>query len=1605
MESTLENPYVGPRSFEEQHKNLFFGRDAEAGQLFSMVLSERLVLFSAQSGAGKSSLLNTRLRPALAKENFQVFPTARVGVNVPSGIETVDNAFVFNLITSIDKKNPERFAHITLSEYLPTIHDDGAADPDADYERARILIIDQFEEIVTTNLNRWQDRKPFFQQLAEAMKVDPLLWVLLVMREDHVLAVEPDARLLPGGLRTRFYMQRMKRAAALEAICEPAKQGGREFTPAAAEKLVDNLRQLPGHQQEDGQPALGEYVEPVQLQVVCLQLWKNLNAQENPPDKISEQDLETFGDVDTALAQFYESTLAAVLQETKGSELALRDWFERQLITEAGTRGTVFRGEKTTEGLANDTVRLLADKYYLLRTESRAGGIWYELVHDRLVGPIKQANLEWRLRQSPLLRAAEAWDRSDDRSLLYTDEQLKNTLEAVKWDSLEPVIQEFLTASQEAQRQRDLEKHHSEMEERTRRAEAEARTAKRLRFLTAALILAVAVAIWFAYSARVERDAAEVERDRAVAAQEESQISAVLALAAQAQAEGAQDRAELSASAAAEARQEAEAQADLLEGSNEELEASRADAARLAQIALAQSLSLQANESFEEGNSELATLLAIEALQISQSGNTILLDRILHDQSFNISLAGHQYTITSLAFNVQNQLLASADENGTILLWQLATPAALPTPLHHQGATVLILEFSPDGDQLVALDSTGRVQVWDVAALAPEFSEPTVLEEYDEPILGFEFDGSGLRLATAGDDQTIHIWNVHTAISQTIVLDQQSPVRSLAFSPDGETIAAVFDNMVQLWNIDQPNEPLATESPGDTIFETAVFSADGLLLAAGGSDTSGNNGKVYLWFVSEMGNPALASLPPLSEYDDSIVALSFDPSGQSLVAADNSGRVWLWDTIALALVELYHQEGSTQTLSFSPDGQYLATGHGNGHIRLWPLTAAGSSTALGSSFPVWSVAFSPDGNTLASAGGDALHLWQAEDFLATNDALPDILFSIPAERSSFVAPNAITFGRDASGNVLLAAVDFANGVYLWRAEQLPPLSPTILDPIQLNEHVNEGEGHTGQNETIAFNDDASLMAVGSEDKTITLWDISEPDNPVLLSKLIDQHQDKVSSVLFSRDGQLLASADQSGGLLLWNVEQLLAEGQPLVQLIGHEAWINGLSFSPDGQWLASGSDDDSLKLWDIHDLAAGTTLTPTSLLAHQGNVYAVAFSPDEKWLASADESGVILLWDTNDYSQPARQFSNDDDAVWSVAFSPDSDLLAAGTESGGIRLWPILANNEEIINATCRRLSRNLTMDEWQNNLQDVAGDYQRTCVDILPDITYVQSLLVNSNVQDVLAELEEITGSDGEQVLVWAITTMLENQPSASDLDQARQWLLDVAELYPDNDQLAYLFVALALRYLDVDPNSPVGLEMFQEATVDGDVLAKLPQDSLFILLDLCTSSLSATDTDAAALFCVDETILEIIESLQPTVLFRLCYLQTMPTFANIGAKACALIDERGFVIGSIQPNQPVHGEVVSGASELWLFTFDGTPGQTISVRLNKEFDDLDPYLEIWGADGQVLAADDDSGGNFNSRIDSFSLPGAGIYYLRAIGYNATTGAYELILELSAGG
>ena len=194
--------------------------------------------------------------------------------------------------------------------------------------------------------------------------------------------------------------------------------------------------------------------------------------------------------------------------------------------------------------------------------------------------------------------------------------------------------------------------------------------------------------------------------------------------------------------------------------------------------------------------------------------------------------------------------------------------------------------------------------------------------------------------------------------------------------------------------------------------------------------------------------------------------------------------------------------------------------------------------------------------------------------------------------------------------------------------------------------------------SVAFSPNSRLLASGSADQTVRLWDVGTRQT----QKTLRGHTDWVNSVAFSPDGQILAaSGSEDDTIRLWNV----ATGETVRTLRGHTISVFSVAFSPDGETLASGSQDNTIRLWSV---VTGETVN--TLRGHTDSVSSVVFSPEGRTLASGSDDDTIRLWNIST-GETVRTLEAHTDWVSSVVFSPDGQTLASGSGDDTIRLWNV----------------------------------------------------------------------------------------------------------------------------------------------------------------------------------------------------------------------------------------------------------------------------------------------------------------------------------------------
>ncbi|EUC54986.1 WD40-repeat protein (notchless protein), related protein, partial [Rhizoctonia solani AG-3 Rhs1AP] len=236
----------------------------------------------------------------------------------------------------------------------------------------------------------------------------------------------------------------------------------------------------------------------------------------------------------------------------------------------------------------------------------------------------------------------------------------------------------------------------------------------------------------------------------------------------------------------------------------------------------------------------------------------------------------------------------------------------------------------------------------------------------------------------------------------------------------------------------------------------------------------------------------------------------------------------------------------------------------------------------------------------------------------------------------------------------------------------------------------------------AFLFDGKRVVCGSNSGNIYIQDGHKP------SYSLTGHNHEVRSIAFSPNGQLLASGSADGSLMIWDA----GTGEGLFDaLTGHFGSVSSIAFSPDGTQVASGSSDETIRLWS--SLTGAPIGNPFE--GHTHSVSSVAFSPSGGQLVSASDDKTMRVWDVAS-GELIAAFEGHTDIVLSVAFSPDGTQIASGSADKTIRLWntPVQSTSstgfvdcegslERPTSAPIKHpaLDWNMDMDGWVHDTQD----------------------------------------------------------------------------------------------------------------------------------------------------------------------------------------------------------------------------------------------------------------------------------------------------------------
>jgi WD40 repeat protein/tRNA A-37 threonylcarbamoyl transferase component Bud32 len=579
-------------------------------------------------------------------------------------------------------------------------------------------------------------------------------------------------------------------------------------------------------------------------------------------------------------------------------------------------------------------------------------------------------------------------------------------------------------------------------------------------------------------------------------------------------------------------------------------------------------------------------------------------------------LEKHTAAVRCVRFHPEGKLLASCGDDRTIRFWDVQTGTLCAT-LAGDGDVVYGIAFSPDGRTL-ASNIGGSVRLWDVA----ERRQHKVLVKEPDYSRSIEFSPRGNLLAflrIQGTFSEIQVWNLNTQrVHRWHSTDD--PIRSLAFAPDGQTLAIGYENGTILFHdatSGSEHGRLLTKHPAHAL----AFAHESPLLAVGGGD-----GVVSFWDVG--------THEPVGEavgHAGIVSSLAFSPDDHALLSASDDGTIRLWDTASQHLQAILRTRNQPfLSVAFHPEGRVFAAASADGTVSLWSTIANEQAGTIQTAVdPAGPVAFSPDGEWLAVAGRDqtvhlldsatrrvrrTLHGWHGE--------WQELAFS----------PN----GKH------LAAACSDHRVYVWETET--------------GRRMHQLLAHHDTVTCVTYSPDGKWLVAGGADNRIAVWEMPAGQSRPSL----DAHEGPVTGLTFHPNGEVLASTGRDKCLKLWSAPAF----QPLRRLARNEELL-GAAFTDGGRTLLINGEFTGVRAWQYkggHELIEGKCLL--------GSARFLAASSKARRLAVSSLQ-TIRVHDRPDRSAALRLGVVGAPGSRRLALSPDGTMLITCRRGGPLRWWEL----------------------------------------------------------------------------------------------------------------------------------------------------------------------------------------------------------------------------------------------------------------------------------------------------------------------------------------------
>ena len=1200
-------PYRGLRAFKHTDAAFFFGREALVQQLLTAINQQSFLAVVGASGSGKSSVVQAGLVANL-KQARQIpgSDTWWIQSMRPGGRPIralAQQLAIAHSDPAVEALQIEGLLHLGVEGFVRWLR--------SRPEPMVMLIVDQFEEIFTlaSDLERQQFIALLLGGLAHASDRFKLV---LTLRSDFVASalehpalaekIQQSNLLVPAALSEEEYRQ---------IILRPAEKVGLSVDPELTTVLLQELNQ-----------GVGDL--PL-LEFVLEQIWE----QRRPGHLSLQVYQQQVGGLKGALERKAQAVYEALSWEEQdcarwiflnltqlgdGTEDTRRRVTKQDLVVEKYSRSLV---EKTLQALVTAKLVVVGERPF--ETNPKREGS-----HSGLGGSRGQ-------RQNQ--------EAQEDRTILKPEPSQKPevTVEVAHeilirhWSTLQWWLEENRTRLRE---QRQVEAAALAWQQNHRKPD----------FLLRGIPLDAATELYVNYTDELPKDVQQFVEAGIAAREAETQLTQKrLKQARRAIAVISTLGIGATALGGAAYWQRQQAQLRRIEALN---------ALSTAQLTNHQSLeatltAIEAGELLQD----VQTPIFLQSLVLGQQASAIEAQTVgTLQQAVTLGaernrLSQHTQQVNAVAYSPNGMLMASGSDDGTLGLWradgellQLIMVDGDIEPVLRSRVTSVA--FSPDSRTIAIAQSTGKISFWSAKKGSEKKQALRVVEAHSDWVSAIAYSPEGDRIATAGRDGFISIWTPAGKLLRSIKA-HDGWANTVAWNQTGtQIVSGGEDGKLKHWSAGTGNRLWETAAHTDRVTSLA-FEPNGLI-------SVGGDGLIKRW------NLQTRSAEVIGEQSGQINHVAISPDGKNVLTAGSDRTLRIWPLAQDQPAAVFQGHSSEVTAAaWHPANQQIASASQDGTLRVWQVPASDSPHFDSSNF--LEARFDPTGNLLAGTTWEGeVEIWQR-----SGSQLKTRVATLPSEEN--YSPKIAFSSTTDSGKSKLVTGYENSVVKLWTIESAT--SSAAIDstdvkvlPVAANERLS----------ALAISPDGVDVLVGSADGSLTMASTETSQ------RWPQGHAAMVSAIAWHPTKDLIASGSEDRTIRIWN-----SKGQQQQQLEGHAEMIAALDFSPDGKYLVSAAWDKTIKIWNVKTGSLERTLT-----GHQDGVTSLAFTGQILVSGSADQTIIIWDWASGERLKALRGHRQ---GINNLSISPDGQLFVSSGYNDEVRLWRW--NLSSLINEGCNQLA------------------------------------------------------------------------------------------------------------------------------------------------------------------------------------------------------------------------------------------------------------------------------------------------------------------------------